>query len=196
MRCPEPDPGPDPDPSPDPGPDSNPDSNPQAQPGGQLRYHADPALADSLLGWEALPAPQTPLLFHGIAGKDEREARWPSVAGYHPSPKAVLTTCPLTWLPTEQVALVVQRGRGSDSARLRRAAAAVPPLARHARTDRRDHTLRQAGCNPTRPTCNPVSPACNPMPPACNPVHPGLQPTHPARDHMHMHMCMHMHMHM
>ena len=81
-------------------------------------------------------------------------------------------SCPLTWPPTEQVALVVQRGRGGDGGRLRRAAAAVPPLARHARTDRRDHALCQAGCNPTHPACSPVLPTCNP-------VHPGLQPRAP-----------------
>ena len=86
-------------------------------------------------------------------------------------------SCPLTWSPTEQVALVVQRGRGGDGGRLRRAAAAVPPLARHARTDRRDHALCQAGCNPTHPACSPVLPTCNP-------VHPGLQPTHLARGRM------------
>ena len=83
-----------------------------------------------------------------------------------------LPSCPLTWSPTEQVALVVQRGRGGDGGRLRRAAAAVPPLARHARTDRRDHALCQAGCNPTHPACSPVLPTCNP-------VHPGLQPRAP-----------------
>ena len=83
-----------------------------------------------------------------------------------------LPSCPLTWSPTEQVALVVQRGRGGDGGRLRRAAAAVPPLARHARTDRRDHALCQAGCNPTHPACSPVLPTCNP-------VHPDLQPRAP-----------------
>ena len=88
----------------------------QTQPGGQLRSHADPTLVDSLLGWEALPAPQKPLLFHGIAGKDEREARCASVAGYHPFPTALLT--PL--VPTYLVAYRAGRPRGSTRTRRRR----------------------------------------------------------------------------
>ena len=81
-----------------------------------------------------------------------------------------LPSCPLTWSPTEQVALVVQRGRGGDGGRLRRAAAAVPPLARHARTDRRDHAVCQAGCNPTHPELQPRAPRpATPCTQACSP---------------------------
>ena len=39
---------------------------------------ADPLLANSCLGWEKLPNPNMPLIFHGIEGKDDREGNSPS----------------------------------------------------------------------------------------------------------------------
>lgn len=45
---------------------------------GELEAHADPAVVNSLLRFESLPNKQFPIIFHGIAGKDEREAESPS----------------------------------------------------------------------------------------------------------------------
>jgi hypothetical protein len=39
---------------------------------------ADPLLRNSCLQWDGLPNPRVPMLFHGIAGKDEREGNSPS----------------------------------------------------------------------------------------------------------------------
>ena len=44
----------------------------------ELLACADPILANSCLGWEKLPNPKFPLIFHGIEGKDQREGNSPS----------------------------------------------------------------------------------------------------------------------
>jgi len=44
----------------------------------ELLACADPMLANSCLGWEKLPNPKVPMIFHGIEGKDERENSSPS----------------------------------------------------------------------------------------------------------------------
>lgn len=45
---------------------------------GELRACADPVATHSLLRWNGLARPDLPIIFHGIAGKDEREASSPS----------------------------------------------------------------------------------------------------------------------
>ena len=44
----------------------------------ELLACANPMLANSCLGWEKLPNPKVPMIFHGIEGKDERENSSPS----------------------------------------------------------------------------------------------------------------------
>lgn len=45
---------------------------------GELEVHADPVITHSLLRFESLPNKQFPIIFHGIAGQDEREGESPS----------------------------------------------------------------------------------------------------------------------
>ena len=45
---------------------------------GHLRACADPARSHSHKDWEELPAPDFPLIFHGVEGTNEREANSPS----------------------------------------------------------------------------------------------------------------------
>ena len=45
---------------------------------GELRACADPIVVNSLVRWEGLPTTGVPLIFHGIRGKDQREASSPS----------------------------------------------------------------------------------------------------------------------
>jgi hypothetical protein len=49
----------------------------------ELRACADKAATHSMLRWEGLPNPSVPLLFHGVEGKDEREANSPSWFNAH-----------------------------------------------------------------------------------------------------------------
>lgn len=46
--------------------------------GGELLSCADPAVTHSLLKYEKLPAKNFPIIFHGVVGKDQREASSPS----------------------------------------------------------------------------------------------------------------------
>jgi helicase MOV-10 len=45
---------------------------------GDLIACADPVVTHSMLRWDCLPKPDFPIIFHAIAGKDEREASSPS----------------------------------------------------------------------------------------------------------------------
>ncbi len=44
----------------------------------ELKTSADPALTGQFLQWEHLPKKKFPMIFHSVAGKDQREARSPS----------------------------------------------------------------------------------------------------------------------
>lgn len=44
----------------------------------ELITSADPFISHSFVGWDNLPAPQTPLVFHSVSGNDEREGNSPS----------------------------------------------------------------------------------------------------------------------
>ena len=46
--------------------------------GGELEACADRMVSHSLVGWGALPQPTVPMLFHGVVGRDQREASSPS----------------------------------------------------------------------------------------------------------------------
>jgi helicase MOV-10 len=48
--------------------------------GGDLQAHADPKVVDAFVQWKHLPQPtrRFPVVFHAVAGQDEREASSPS----------------------------------------------------------------------------------------------------------------------
>ncbi|MEW5319860.1 MAG: hypothetical protein WDW38_010981 [Sanguina aurantia] len=46
--------------------------------GGELQPLADPIITHCMMGWEELPNPHFPMLFHAVEGKDERENNSPS----------------------------------------------------------------------------------------------------------------------
>jgi len=45
---------------------------------GDLIASGDPVVVESFCGWEELPNPQVPIIFHGIIGEDQREGNSPS----------------------------------------------------------------------------------------------------------------------
>lgn len=45
---------------------------------GELQAHGDPVITHSLLGYERLPRKGFPIVFHGVVGRDQREASSPS----------------------------------------------------------------------------------------------------------------------
>ena len=45
---------------------------------GELQPHGDPVITHSLLAYEGLPRRGFPVVFHGVVGRDQREAASPS----------------------------------------------------------------------------------------------------------------------
>lgn len=49
----------------------------------ELRAKADPMVANCYLGWEHLVREKSPIIFHSVQGKDQREERSPSFFNPH-----------------------------------------------------------------------------------------------------------------
>jgi len=55
---------------------------------GELEPKADPFVTHSMLNWALLPNKKVPLVFHGVVGEDQREARSPSY--FNPEEAAIV----------------------------------------------------------------------------------------------------------